>query len=661
MKSFAQYEQRKQTLLSAYDMLLKADVLPIEETGADQVRERRKDLQEGRFLVAVCGRIKAGKSTLLNALLFRDWVVPTDDLPLTAKNTLVEYGTTPSLEITFFSKDEWHILTSELRAGDEGVAAEFFDEVRQAAAHGITELKCIQPVALVRHSEVMADLTQFVTPVSKGGIYTPFVKHVRLAYPHPWLRSVTIADTPGVDDPYKFREDQTKKFVTRAGAVLYVTYAGQAMAQQDFEFLNEYLIHVAPQRRLIAVNKTDTLKQGGEDVEDYIRKLMDSPEPAIRSVFGKRDSVRMVSALGYLISDALHRGQPLSEDNEYYRAQLDKSGHLEARNNGIDALRELVEERLVSQDGESILHDHIQFLNSLFERKRRLCGRNIALRAEHLLDLGQTEEQRQAQIHEIEKQLKTMDITLTKGSKRIKSIRKALFHSLEQAFDQVWLTTVDNVRGELAQDSNIDGMGNRAAWSFNTHFLAQREPLRTALEECVLGIETGLKDLGDELRGAWAAWSSATYLEDTLSYSLYDTLSSLRRLIDDVGSATGLEKVREDSTIFYQRWFNTQGGRLAAASAIVQTLRNQLGPAVRKEYEQVRDQLLAETDEQLKMIAAQLKDVQHIRLGDLEKLSQGKVDHAHERLTVLADIAAIKADQARLDQVQASVQALLIT
>lgn len=659
MKSFAQYEQRKTDLLRAYDLVLGGKLLPVEETGVDQVHERRRDLDEGRFLVAVCGRIKAGKSTLLNALLFRDWVVPTDDLPLTAKNTLVEYGVEPGLEITFFNSAEWKALTNELREGDRAMAEEFFGEVHDAEDRGILEQECIRPEAWIRRSSDVTELAKFVTPVAKGGIYTPFVKQVRVAHPHPWLRSVTIADTPGVDDPYKFREDQTKKFVTRAGAVLYVTYAGQAMAQQDFDFLDEYLIHVAPDRRLIAVNKADTLKQGGEEVERYLSGLMNSPEPAIRNVFGKRDSVRMVSALGALLAEARQHGRPLSEDNEFYRSLLEKSGHLDAERNGIDALRSLVEERLVSQDGESIIQDHVRFLTSLLERKRRICQRDHSLLNERLHDLGQTEEQLQSQIGEIQQQLRTMNGSLAKGKTTVKRTRNDLFRTLERAFDKAWHATIDKVRADLENDPHIEGMGSRASWSFNTHFLAQRDLLEIALKDCVGSIETAVKDFSDELRGAWAGWHSAAYLDEALSYSLYDTLHSLRGVLENVGAANRLEKVQEENTIFYQRWFNTRGGRRAASSAIVQTLRSQLEPAIMEEFRQVKEQIETEVSMQLDKVAGQLAEVQHTRMSDIEKLTQGKADRGRERSAVAADISEVRNTLDGLAELQTKLEALL--
>lgn len=659
MKNFAQYEHRKKSLLQAYDMVLGGGLLPVEKTGAAEVEQRRKGLEDNRFIVAVCGRIKAGKSTLLNALLFRDWVVPTDDLPLTAKNTLIEYGPTASLEITFYDSDEWRALTQEVRAGDETTSRRFFDEVNLAASHGIKQSDFIHAEALVQRSDRVLELAAFVTPVAKGGIYTPFVKQVRLIHPHPWLRSVTIADTPGVDDPFKFREDQTKKFVTSAGAVLYVTYAGQAMAQQDFDFLNEYLIHVAPQRRVIAVNKADTLELGRDDVSRYLRSLADSDEPAVRAVFGERGSVRLVSALGALIGEATQQGRTLSEDNQYYHGLMAASGHLDAANHGIDALRDLIEERLVSHDGESLVNDHALFLKSLFERGQRLRQRHLSLCRERLRELGQSEQQLQTEIAGIEAQMRLMKKTLDSSEKKLKTRRTELLHNLSLAFDALWEKTAEQVRRDLDQDAHIDGMGIRASWSFNTYFNRQRVAVETALSTCVKDIEAALTDFANELRSTWANWPGAGYLDDVLSYSLYDTLYSLRGRMSDVGSAEQLEKIRYDNTLFFQRWLNLERGRRSAATALVEALRGGMGSAIQTEFGELKLQLEKEIAAQLANLAAQLKEVQESRLLQLSKLLQNKVDRGRERDEVAAELAATESELERLEALHMSVRRVL--
>jgi len=208
--------------------------------------------------------------------------------------------------------------------------------------------------------------------LSEGGKYTPFVKEVKVSHPHLWLKSVTVADTPGVDDPYKFREDHTTSFVSQAGAVLYVTFAGQAMAKPDIDFLNKYLLHVPSEKRIIAVNKVDELRDGGtSEVQAYLKGLQAHSEPSIRNVFGVSGSVMFVSAMGGLIAQMLARYEQIpGELGSFYLPRLQKSGYLQPAKHGIDALRQKVEERLVNRKGKDILNGHAAFLNALFERKR---------------------------------------------------------------------------------------------------------------------------------------------------------------------------------------------------------------------------------------------------------------------------------------------------
>jgi len=118
MKSFEDFEQRRNALLGAYDSVLASSILPVEETGAAQISERKNNLIANRFIVAVCGRIKAGKSTLINALLFQAPLLPMDHTPHTAKNTLVEHGEKESLQVTFYNCDEWNELTATLQTSD---------------------------------------------------------------------------------------------------------------------------------------------------------------------------------------------------------------------------------------------------------------------------------------------------------------------------------------------------------------------------------------------------------------------------------------------------------------------------------------------------------------------------------------------------------------
>ena len=657
MQNFEQYESHKQALLKVYQIVVESDLLPIDATGVQQVNERRQDLEVGRFVVAVCGRIKAGKSTLLNALLFRDWVMPTDDMPHTAKNTVVEYGLEEELEVTFYDREEWNALMAQMHASAVHIGDEFFLEIAQAAQKGIHAKDWIKAQARLERFDCLDDLFKFVTPVEKGGIYTPFVKAVKILYPHSWLRQVTIVDTPGVDDPYKFREDQTKQFVTRADAVLFVTYAGQAMSQPDFDFLNDYMLHVLPERRLIVVNKTDTLKRGSTDVDAYLDDLMKSPEPAIRNVFGKRDSVHMVSALGGLIFEAEQAGRALPDDYVYYRKQMAASGFLDPVKNGIDALRLKVEERLVTHQGASILDAHIKFLESLFERKRRQVNAELTLKLARLDDLSLTQDQLLVHATEIESEIATMEETLNFQKKALEVENHGYFVTLKGAFRKAASETISRTKQEVNLETDINVMGHGAAWIFFTCFDVEKKKLEDAHQVCIRKIEDRFKKFAEEMRASWSRWRSSASLDASLSVSVYETMDSLHSLAGNIGTTEQLNKLRQESTYFYQRWFNTSGGRKETAAAIGEFLHKQLNAAMDSKYKDVEKELKGELQQKISQIGEQLSSVQQGRLRDKQKLLKGHHDRKVERATLQREIAAIHERLNTLEQLEKNVNA----
>ena len=64
--------------------------------------------EEGRVLkIGIIGRVKAGKSSLLNALVFDgEDILPKAATPMTAALTVLEYAEKPTAEIDFFSQED---------------------------------------------------------------------------------------------------------------------------------------------------------------------------------------------------------------------------------------------------------------------------------------------------------------------------------------------------------------------------------------------------------------------------------------------------------------------------------------------------------------------------------------------------------------------------
>ena len=662
MKNFEEFERRKNALLGAYDAVLASSILPVEATGPLQVLERKNLLIANRFILAVCGRINAGKSTLINALLFQSPLLPVDVTPHTAKNTQIEYGEKEAVHVTFYNKEEWNSLTEALTSNDSETARSFFAEVDAAGQDGVFKDEWVRSPALVKHFDGIAHLQQFVTPVQKGGRYTPFVKEVKVIHPHEWLRSVTVADTPGVDDPYKFREDQTKKFVTQAGAILYVTFAGQAMAQPDFDFLNSYLIHIRSEKRVIAVNKVDTLRDGHAEVESYLRGLQDHTEPSIRNVFGDSGSVMFVSALGGLIAQMLARGEQLSDDLEFQRERMENGGYLQSAKHGVDALRQKVEERLVTLKGKDILDDAASFLRKrIFERKRCILETDLSIQRGRLDDLGRTEEDLNEQIANIDKQMRLIKDLFDQQKKLVEREVGGFCTMLDDRLQEVGRKIMKQTKSALDGETEIDLIPERAAWHFTDIFDNETKTLTGDMVKCVETIEMAINNFSTKMRACWSQWESSSSLDTVLEFSTYRTLSNMKETSRKIAEIEGFETVRYQNTVFYERWLNTEKGRAKTKSSILGVLNVQLRDCLVHTGAGVAQTMEAQLREHMNLMQRELDQVQELRREHKTRLAGGHANREQESADVHAAIAFLENELATVNHLEQNVESAIQT
>lgn len=91
--------EHKAATLDIFRSLMKA----VAESGKhipDAVAKTQQNLEANRFLLAVVGKVKAGKSTFINALLSSD-VLPTDSLQATAAIIEISHSKNPFLRVTY--------------------------------------------------------------------------------------------------------------------------------------------------------------------------------------------------------------------------------------------------------------------------------------------------------------------------------------------------------------------------------------------------------------------------------------------------------------------------------------------------------------------------------------------------------------------------------
>lgn len=219
----------------------------MQDKGEDNAPEFRKiynstlkffsDYKKIRLEIAVVGTVKAGKSSLINALIGTK-LASVDATPETS--ILVKYRTTDAkmgnyLRISFYSERQWNILWTSAQNAEV-----FRAEYEQLEAEKIKYEFLGKPTKTIRCSS-SEELSQKMMEWSKSD--SPkhfFVKEIEVGYqsntiPH----DIYLVDTPGLSDPVRYRSDITRRYIKESDWIL-ACIVGENLSQQpEFGFLSK--------------------------------------------------------------------------------------------------------------------------------------------------------------------------------------------------------------------------------------------------------------------------------------------------------------------------------------------------------------------------------------------------------------------------------------
>lgn len=283
----------------------------------DEKIDANRDLQIG-----IVGRVKAGKSSLLNALLFNGHtILPKAATPMTAALTVLSYSEKIELKIHFFDEADFDALKSksdayekryvelvksgiedarrraeekarEKAGGIGSIASKFtFDEAKakeraerdakrrlgedvalsgaydqykkiKESSVSVSEVsgkvKVLYPQSLDEIAPMMADF------VGSEGKYMPFTQSVEIAYPNDRLKGVRIVDTPGFNDPVPSREQRAHQLLKTSDVVLILSPAGRFLDDTDKEVLTKITTKDGLRELFVIASQVDTQLYGDE-------------------------------------------------------------------------------------------------------------------------------------------------------------------------------------------------------------------------------------------------------------------------------------------------------------------------------------------------------------------------------------------------------------
>ena len=186
------------------------------------------------FQIAFVGTIKTGKSTLINALLGKNYASMAVT-PETAALTKFRASPRDYVKITFYTKSEWDKLWASRTEGASAFMREY--EELDGDKHKDKWINHAPQYKQMTNDEIEDELK--IWSSSKHAEHY-FVKEIEVGIStlgKDFPPQVVFVDTPGLSDPVAYRSDLTKEYIRRANAV-FVCIDAQKIQREEIETIS---------------------------------------------------------------------------------------------------------------------------------------------------------------------------------------------------------------------------------------------------------------------------------------------------------------------------------------------------------------------------------------------------------------------------------------
>ena len=416
-------------------------------------------LHDEKFTIAVCGVVKAGKSTFLNSLLFGRDILPAFDTPMTAKLTFIEYTDKANYAtITFYSKEEWAQLNNDLKEKFPEQCKELEERMKLCSEkHGVAMHLCIG--APDKEIKDLNLIEEYVTdPKTKGGKYTPYVKCVHIYIRNESIRNLRIVDTPGLNDPNIINSLETEKWIRNTHALIFLLQ-NKGMTENDLQFFEVHLSNTSAGNRLFVINKIDDLEVGEwEKTRKYLKELGKTEAFIQRGhLFGDSETICGYSALLSMLKNMQKMGISLDEEQEWC---LEKG-----ENDGVDPdpdhIAEKLSAKLYSNTGIKRIASGVNQILQVYSTHIKQLERTILESKNVLMDCGKSIEELGQETKELELFQKKLMNTASQYKEDVndivsKLLAEGLVRPAEKALDKIDM----KIQAEIQACNNAGGLRN---------------------------------------------------------------------------------------------------------------------------------------------------------------------------------------------------------
>ncbi len=321
-----------------------ADRSGLQSLKKEVFEERLPMLTQEQITLVVLGEFNHGKSTIVNALLNEE-VLPMGITPTTAVITHLVYGQKRKISVKPVFGEKYEIELSELED-------------------------------VIRHAEDEKDEPEFV----------------EISHPNAFLnQSLTLVDTPGVNDISRQKVEITYGYVPRADVILYVLDATQVLKKSEVVFIRDRLLTANRDRIIFILGKIDALDEDdAAEVESYARERLE----------GLIGEVQLFALSGKAALDLQSEGKPAPPEFLKFKDHLsnflsDQRAYiiLDSALGGGARIATMLEQNLaIKKQGYLLEKDElvkrIANVSEKLESSRKLIAENLDLIDEKVSDIA---------------------------------------------------------------------------------------------------------------------------------------------------------------------------------------------------------------------------------------------------------------------------------
>lgn len=611
MKNIKEFQEKKAKILSAYNEIKKIDILPIKYNNniidIKTIDEYIKNLTEEKFILSVCGQIKVGKSTFLNDLIFEDLILPTASTPETAKLTELSYGAKLSIEVIFYTKDEFKVIKSQKvkneKTGEESTYEKEFLNPQLKEIINLTGSPIFEDEILNKKNTILDNFELLKKYVSAKGEFTPFVKLVKIKYPSDLLKEVTIVDTPGTNDPNIMRAKVTEEWIGKSDATIFLMFAGQALSIQDVRFMQDYLISIPSEKIIIGLSKIDVIDDYTR-ASEYVKNTLDNEMKEFSKKFNS-SNIYPIAPMFSLYpkiyekwnNNEIDISKELENDINYQLNDRGDSQNIKEiiKNKGfMNEFRIAIEEKLIKNKGKDLLISHSQKINAIFEYKEK----DLKLEKEKLSDkistINLSENEVKEKMKFIEKNIEEYENISKEFNFKFDSIKKNFNFEINNIAHNMSLEIIKKGK-EFIDRNTINYLIQNLSWDIKNNLESYlRNKGKEEIEKVLNTIKHDVDDLQNKIKIKISEFNifSMSYLN-----SLFETFD-ISNIIDSLGnlikkSLSNLETLKVSNYYFWTNNEATKDNMIESLNSSFNSIKDAMSVISKNEFlKMIDDQLL---------------------------------------------------------------------